>query len=167
MREFEHWSTSHAKDNSDWSCDSTSSYIFRPLREYINYIYLHTSDIKIIALCYMHTKCWLFNPWAGTRAVSRTYIHVWAVELLSSPSSRHLHKVKRTTNLLLKVRQRLQSYSRIQTRLWVSFFSIRSIFECWELKNWAADRLRQSSHPHSATAVIFSRNFLVKIWRLR
>ena len=51
--------------------------------------------------------------------LSCTYIHVSAAELLSSPSSRHLHKVERTTNLLLKVRQRLQNYSVIQTRLWV------------------------------------------------
>jgi hypothetical protein len=100
--------------------------------------------------------------------LSYTYIHVSATELLSSPSSRHLHKVERTTNLLLKVRQRLQSYSMIQTRLRVSFFfSIRSIFECWELKNWAADQLRQSSHLLPLTAVIFSRKFLVKMWRVR
>jgi len=63
--------------------------------------------------------------------LSNAYIHVSAAELLSSPSSRHLHKVERTTNLLLKVSQRLQSYWRVQTSLRVfSFLSIRSIFEC-------------------------------------
>jgi hypothetical protein len=136
----------------------------------IYFLYL-PSYIKYQNYCtLLHAYKMLVNhpPSRDPSGLSYTYIHVSAVELLPSPPSGYLHKVERTTNFLLKVRQKLQSYSRIQTRLWVSFFlSIWSIFECWKLKMWAADRLRQSSLPLSVTTVILSRSFLVKIWRVR